>query len=73
MTNKAPKCSGDWAYLDVKKGRHALEKLVDGRGYSVPVTVTGMISGLSSGDDGTSIEFQVDVSKFKLGKPIKRS
>lgn len=63
--------TSDWAYLDVKRGREALRKLVEDRGYRIPVTITGTITCVHSGDDGVSREFQVDVSKIKLDKPIK--
>lgn len=59
----------DFAILDVKSGRKALEKHFRNRpplgpcppAMRVPVTIRGYIDGTYSRDDGTSIEFSVVV------------
>jgi hypothetical protein len=64
------KTTSTFAILDVKQGRKALRKLVGEHKCKVPVTITGLITGDWSGDDNTSIEFEVDVTGHKLGKPV---
>lgn len=59
-----------FALLDVKKGRHKLAKHFTKRPplgpcppeLRIPVVITGFIDGVHSRDDGTSIEFQVEVT-----------
>lgn len=68
MTTKAMKLQSGHAILDVKHGRKQLANAI-GEGHSIPVTITGVISRVHSGDDGTSIEFQVDVAKVEASKP----
>ncbi len=60
-----------FALLDIMGGRRDLLKVVGGNGFGrtkrptgvrVPVTITGNVVGAWGGDDGTSQEFQVDVS-----------
>lgn len=53
----------DFALLDVKRGRHALLKRVEDGDTRIPVTIEGFIYRNWGGDDGTSIEFEVDVTK----------
>jgi hypothetical protein len=66
------KITSDFAILDVKKGRKALLKSVGNHKHKVPVIIWGFIVGGWSGDDNTSIEFEVDVVSLKTGKPIAR-
>jgi len=69
-----PKITSNFAILDVKVGRKALAKLIgerSKRSYNVPVTITGVIDTVHSKDDGVSIEFALDVSDVRLGKPTK--
>jgi len=52
----------DFALLDVKLGRRALaDEFKKQPRLRIPVTITGFITGVSSRDDGESIEFTVDV------------
>lgn len=52
--------NSDSAILDVTKGRKALlKRLNDG---PIPVVITGYIVRQWGNDDGTSIEFAVDVT-----------
>ena len=65
------KITSEFAILDVKKGRQALDKnFADhkrtGVAEAVPVTITGFIVGVWSGDDGTSREFEVRVTDVKV-------
>lgn len=57
------KIDSTYALLDVKKGRRKLagrvERLKEGEG--IPVVIHGRIVSRWGNDDGTSIEFQVDV------------
>lgn len=63
----------DFAILDVKAGRGALNKHFAKRprlgecppNMRVPVTITGYIDGVHSGDDGVSREFSVVVQSVK--------
>jgi len=60
----------DFAILDVKAGRKGLAKHFVKRPRSgpcprelrIPVTITGYIVGQWGRDDGTSIEFEVEVT-----------
>ena len=63
--------TSNFALLDVKRGRRALRNLVKDHKVKIPVTVEGFITCDGSGDDGTSIEFEIAVTKHKLGTPIK--
>lgn len=64
------KLESSLAILDVKKGRKKLFKLLGftpngprpNEDNRVPVTITGFIVGAHGGDDGTSREFQVEVT-----------
>lgn len=63
----------NFAILDVKAGRGALNKRFEKRPrlgecppeLRVPVTITGYIDGVHSGDDGVSREFSVVVQSVK--------
>ena len=55
----------DFTILDVKRGRQKLLKQVGGIDGEarIPVVITGYITGAWSHDDGTSQEFEVEVTK----------
>ena len=70
----------DFAILDVKTGRKKLSKFIKKNATSdhpdtllhekrIPVTITGYIAAQWGGDDGTSIEFALDVESVKTDKP----
>lgn len=69
----------DFAILDVKFGRKALNKHFADRPklgvcppkMRVPVTITGYIDGVHSGDDGVSREFSIVVQSVQRS-PRKR-
>jgi hypothetical protein len=65
------KTTSNFAILDVKRGRATLRNLVKDHKHKIPVTLTGYITGDRSGDDGTSIEFEIQVTSHLIGKPIK--
>lgn len=54
----------DFALLDVKTGRAALAKRIE-KGERIPVVVRGVLYSQWGHDDGTSIEFEVDVESVK--------
>jgi hypothetical protein len=56
------------AILDVKRGRKALNRAVAGGGARIPVTIHGFIVGSWSVDDGTSREFEVEVTSAVVGE-----
>lgn len=62
------KIDSTFAILDVKRGRVKLAKRVNemlARGYflhGIPVTVRGYIVNVHGNDDGTSIEFEIEVT-----------
>lgn len=59
---KPTKINSTFAILDVKKGRRALAKRFEkDKGLRIPVIIKGYITHQWGGDDGTSIEFGVDV------------
>lgn len=53
-----------FALLDVEKGRADLSRRI-AKGEKIPVVIRGVIAIQWGGDDGTSIEFQVDVKSVK--------
>jgi len=55
------KISSDFAILDIKRGRVGFAKRVNA-GERIPVTIRGYIDAIHSQDDGTSIEFSIDVT-----------
>jgi hypothetical protein len=52
----------DFAILDVKRGRVALAKRINSGDNRIPVTIRGYITAQNGNDDGTSIEFTVEVT-----------
>lgn len=71
------KLTSDFAILDVKNGRNKLLKRVQGEGFGptgrptgarIPVTITGFIVGAYGGDDGTSREFEVEVTDLTVNE-----
>jgi hypothetical protein len=70
MAKLPTKITSNFALLDVKVGRKGLEKFLAPQTHRVPVVIRGYIESAWSDDDGTSIEFQIDVTALKLGKPV---
>lgn len=58
----AEKIDSGFCYLDVKCGRVKLAKRIIAGEKRIPVTIRGHIIDIASQDDGTSIEFTVEVS-----------
>lgn len=59
-----------FALLDVKKGRKALLRRIKNGETKIPVTIHGYIVKDWSGDDGTSIEFEIDVRAVVEFNPL---
>lgn len=59
----AEKIDSGFCFLDVKRGRVKLAKRAAKDDCRIPVIIRGHIIGISNGDDGTSIEFTVEVSE----------
>lgn len=69
---KAPKVGKiTFALVDVKGGRKVLSELVEDHTYKIPITISGWVTGEWSGDDGTSREFEIDVTESIFGKPLR--
>ena len=73
-----PKVSSDFAIVDIKRGRKKLSKMMP-RGSNhlpkserIPVLIEGWISHQHSGDDGTSIEFGVDVKRVSFATIVDK-
>ena len=72
---KTPKIHTHFAIVDVTKGRKALARHFEARpamglcpaDLRIPIVLRGYLSGQNSGDDGTSIEFTMDVESFEFG------
>jgi hypothetical protein len=70
-----------FAILDVTTGRKALAKHFADRPrlgkcpehLRIPVVISGYIDGQWGDDDGTSIEFGVEVTDLRVGKPGERA
>ena len=54
--------NSEFALLDVKRGRVELARRINRGDNRIPVTIRGYITDVWGNDDGTSIEFQVDVA-----------
>lgn len=70
---KMPKVKIVWGYLDVQgAGRRKLNKIIGERNdpvhHKVPVTITGFIDTVHSGDDGVSQEFAMTVTGAEFGE-----
>lgn len=63
-----PSIDTTFALIDVKHDRHKLKRRVDA-GERVRVTVTGYLTRTWSRDDGTSIEFEMEVTGAEEGEP----
>ena len=74
------KLSSNFAILDVKTGRKKLANFIKKNATNfnedtlppdkrIPVTITGYIGTRWGGDDGTSIEFALDVESVTTGNP----
>lgn len=72
---KTPKIHTEFAFVDVTVGRKALARHFDKRptmglcpeALRIPIVLRGYLSGQNSRDDGTSIEFTMDVESFEVG------
>lgn len=62
-----------FAIIDIKGGRKALAKLVKDHKQRVPITLAGYITSQWGGDDGTSIEFEMDVRRQRVKKAIPQT
>jgi hypothetical protein len=56
------KIDSTFAILDVKRGRVALAKRTNRGETRIPVTIRGYIVNQHGNDDGTSIEFEIEVT-----------
>lgn len=54
--------NSDFAILDVKRGRVELARRVNKGDNRIPVTIRGYIVSQHGNDDGTSIEFEIEVT-----------
>ena len=64
---KFPKIQSDFAILDVKRGRFALERYLKKEGPRT-VTVVMQLNYAAGRDDGESIEFAADVLSVRPSK-----
>ena len=72
---KLPKIHTDLAIVDVKAGRKALSRHFEDRPalgpcpekLRIPIVLRGYLSDQNSRDDGTSIEFVMEVESFEVG------
>jgi hypothetical protein len=62
---KPPRINSTYAIVDVMKGRHALARYLKAN-EGLPVTIHGVLIYPFGSDDGTSIEFCMDVSKIEV-------
>ena len=56
------KIDSKFALLDVMRGRVKLAKRINAGETRIPVTVRGYIVNVFGNDDGTSIEFEIEVT-----------
>lgn len=59
-----------FALLDVKADRVPLAELVQDHKHKVPIVLRGFITGQWSGDDGTSREFEIDVTSVETAEAV---
>lgn len=62
---KPPRFNSTYGMLDVMKGRKALAKHLKAHG-GVSVLIHAVLTDPFGSDDGTSIEFNMDVSKVEV-------
>jgi hypothetical protein len=73
---KLPKITTNFVIVDVTRGRMELARHFEARpamgvcpkDLRIPIVLRGYLSGQNSRDDGTSIEFTMDVESFEMGK-----
>lgn len=58
----AEKINSTFAILDVMRGRVKLAKRVNSGETHIPITIRGYIVNVHGNDDGTSIEFEIEVT-----------
>lgn len=58
-----------FALLDVTTGRAKLAKRI-AKGERIPVVIRGVINAQWGSDDGTSIEFEIEVKSIKDGRAL---
>lgn len=58
----ARKIDSKFAILDIKRGRVELARRLNRGDNRIPVTVRGYIVNQHGNDDGTSIEFEIEVT-----------
>ncbi len=62
----APRISSDFAILDVKGGRKALDKaMMHSQGVRYKIIIEAEFDNTWSGDDGVSQEFALNVTKMQ--------
>jgi glutaredoxin len=68
---KLPKIQGDFALLDVLRGRRSLARYIEKKGgkTQIPVVIRGHITRIWGHDDGTSQEFEVVVTLIETEEP----
>jgi hypothetical protein len=71
---KSPKIGKiTFAIVDIKGGRKALAKLLDGHKQRIPITLAGYLTSQWGSDDGTSIEFEMDVRRQRVKAAIPQT
>ena len=65
-----PTITAGFAFLDVKDGRDELAAALQGNEAGIPITIIGTLLWPSSADDGTSVEFTLEVDKVLLDKGL---
>lgn len=71
LGTRLSKTTSGFALIDIKTGRKSVGAVIRDHKKKIPVTITGFITDQWSGDDGESIEFEIDVTSHKLGRPVK--
>ena len=65
---KPPRIKSSYAIVDVTSGRLALQRFLKSHA-GVPVIIRGVLTDPFGGDDGVSIEFNMDVQSIQVVGP----
>jgi hypothetical protein len=65
---KPPRIKSTYAIVDVMQGRHSLARYLKAN-VGLPVIIHAVLTDPFGSDDGTSIEFNAEVSKIEVVQP----
>lgn len=67
MGSEYPRFKSTYGMLDIETGRKAVAKHLKTKG-AIPVIIHAVLTDPFGSDDGTSIEFNMDVSRVEIAR-----